>query len=141
MGTIEKLINSRINEFSILMFDIDNFKGINDTYGHIAGDMCIKRLALIAKSSIRDEDSIGRYGGDEFVVVLPSLTISQARLVAERFRKKVDETESPHFSVSIGIASYPQDASNVKELIAAADEGLYKSKRKGRNTVSHRDLF
>jgi len=139
---IEFLITSKSDrEFSILMFDIDHFKTVNDTLGHIAGDKCIKKLALIATNCIRDIDHLGRFGGDEFVIILPGVSGSQARVVAERFRKKVDETESPHFTVSIGISAYPKDGANLKELIAVADDGLYVSKQKGRNAVSHKGIF
>ncbi len=145
-AAILELINSQIEakgtkEFSIIMFDIDNFKTINDTLGHIEGDKCIRKLAAITKNSIREIDVLGRYGGDEFIIFLPGASIPQARLIAERFRKKVAETEAPHFTVSIGLANYPNDARTEKELIAVADEGLYQSKRKGRNTISHRNLF
>ena len=125
-------------EFSILMFDIDNFKVINDTMGHIEGDKCIRRLALIAGNSIREIDFLGRYGGDEFIIVLPETSASQAVFIAEGFRMKVAGTESPHFTVSIGVAHFPNDALSVKGLIAAADEEMYNSKNKGRNAVSYK---
>lgn len=123
-------------DFSILMFDIDDFKEINDKLGHSTGDMCLKKLALAAKSSIRPIDMLGRYGGDEFIILLPSLDSSQAMYVAERFRKKVEESENPHYTVSIGIASFPEDGSSVKELVDFADQGLYKSKSLGKNMAS-----
>ncbi|MFZ5967291.1 MAG: GGDEF domain-containing protein [Bacillota bacterium] len=141
LDVMEKLISSKQEEFSILMFDIDDFKKINDTYGHIKGDMCIKSLAQIAKASIRKVDSLGRYGGDEFVIVLPDLSIAEAKMVAERFRKNVEESSEPRFTVSIGLAAYPRDGRTVKELIEAADKGLYKSKHKGKNAVSHHRMF
>lgn len=138
---IEKLILSKTREFSILMFDIDDFKTINDTMGHIEGDKCIRKLALIARSSLREIDMLGRYGGDEFLIVLPSINSTQSRLIAERLRKKVDETVFPHFTISIGIASFPQDGATAKDLIGFADEGLYLSKEKGKNAISHKNLF
>lgn len=125
------------NEFSILMFDIDNFKFINDTMGHITGDKCIKMLSAAAKSNLRDFDIIGRYGGDEFIIALPGTNTMQAIQIAERLRKKIETTDAPHYTISIGIATYPYDGITVKELIKVADEGLYKSKSKGRNAVSH----
>lgn len=139
LDSIESLIMSKPgSEFSILMFDIDEFKKINDTLGHVEGDKCIKRLSVIAKNNIRDIDLFGRYGGDEFIIVLPETPTQQALQIAERFRKRVDATEGPHFSVSIGVATYPKDGTEVKHLIQAADEGLYNSKSKGRNAVSYR---
>lgn len=140
LDAIENLIAARQkSEFSILMFDIDNFKQINDTLGHVAGDKCIKALAVTAKSNLREFDLIGRYGGDEFVIVLPGTTMHQALQIAERFRHRIELTEAPHYTISIGIASYPKDGTTVKTLVEAADEGLYKSKAKGKNTVTYKD--
>jgi diguanylate cyclase (GGDEF)-like protein len=142
LNIIENLINSKKEMvFSLLMFDIDFFKNINDTYGHVTGDICLKTLANIARANIRSMDCIGRYGGDEFIIVLPSLSASEARFVAERFRKRVFEGSDPQFSISLGIASYPDDGSTVKDLISCADKGLYRSKGKGKNAVSHASLF
>ncbi|MDP4094908.1 MAG: GGDEF domain-containing protein [Bacillota bacterium] len=139
LDVIDKHIETKPDSsFSILMFDIDNFKIINDSMGHITGDKCIKRLVLIAKSCIRDIDSLGRYGGDEFVIVLPNATSLQSSIIAERFRKKVAETANPHFTISVGIASYPADGTDVKGMIQAADECLYMSKAKGRNAISYK---
>lgn len=137
---IKNLIVSKSEKvFSILMFDIDNFKMVNDTLGHVVGDKCIKKLAITAQSCIRNIDSLGRYGGDEFLIVLPGVDAHHAKMVAEKFRKKVDESEAPHFTVSIGVASYPSDSVTVNGLISIADGGLYVSKSKGRNRVSHKN--
>ncbi len=127
--------------FSILMFDIDNFKNINDSLGHMAGDKCIRLLSASVRNNLRDFDIIGRFGGDEFLVILPDIGAGQAITIAERFRKHIEASDSPHYTISIGIASYPSDGSNVKALIETADAGLYKSKQKGRNAVSHRDFY
>jgi diguanylate cyclase (GGDEF)-like protein len=141
MDSIDNMINAKPGtEFSIIMFDIDNFKTINDTYGHVIGDKCIKMLAATARNNIRDIDLIGRYGGDEFVIVLPGTAAEPAVTIAERFRQRIAASDSPHYTVSIGIASYPADGQDVKSLIEAADEGLYRSKRKGRNAVSHKNF-
>jgi len=140
LDAIENLIASRQkSEFSILMFDIDNFKQVNDTFGHVAGDRCIKSISMMAKSNLREFDLIGRYGGDEFIIVLPGANMHQALQIAERFRHTIELTKTPHYTISIGIASYPKDGATVKALIEAADEGLYKSKTKGKNAVSCRD--
>ncbi len=137
LNIIERLVsNKRVEVFSILMFDIDNFKTINDSYGHITGDLCLKTLGNIASGNIREVDHLGRYGGDEFIIVLPNLPGNEARFVAERFRKKVSETDNPKFTVSIGIATYPDNGETVKDLISAADRGLYNAKKKGKNSVS-----
>jgi len=142
LDSIEALI-SRCpkSKFSILLFDIDDFKAINDTHGHIVGDKCIKLLSALSRNNIRDFDMIGRYGGDEFVVVLPNVETNRAVMIAERFRKRVDASDSPHFTISIGIATYPDDGTDVKMLIETADEGMYKSKGKGRNAVSHKTFY
>jgi len=141
LNIIEKQINNKKREvFSILMFDIDNFKIINDSLGHVTGDMCLKTLANIASGNIREVDYLGRYGGDEFLIVLPALAENEAKYVAERFKNKVNEASNPKFTVSIGIATYPYDGRTVKDLISAADRGLYKSKSKGKNCISHASL-
>lgn len=138
LNIIERLINNKkIDSFSIVMFDIDNFKVINDSLGHVTGDLCLKTLANIASGNIREVDYLGRYGGDEFIIVLPTLGFSEAKFVAERFKQKVNETSNPRFTVSIGISTYPNDGQTVNELISVADKGLYKSKNKGKNSISH----
>lgn len=137
LNTIDERIDTPGNEgFAVLMFDIDKFKVLNDTQGHLAGDIILKKVATIARSSIRSLDVLGRYGGDEFIVVLPGIVASEAMFIAERFRKKVKEADL-NISVSIGVASYPEDAKTVEELIEIADAGLYHSKKLGRNTVTH----
>lgn len=136
MNLMGELVHDPSKEpFTILLFDIDNFKTINDTKGHIAGDMILKKVCNIAKANIRGFDILGRYGGDEFLIILPGTKISDALFIAERFRKKVD-TES-EITVSIGAAAFPDDGDTIKKLIEAADAGLYKSKSRGKNTVSH----
>lgn len=126
------------SEFSVLIIDIDDFKNINDTLGHVVGDKCIRSLSLAAKSHLRKVDVLGRYGGDEFLVILPGVRADQALTVADRFRKSIEATQSPHFTISAGISAYPGDGVTVKELIEAADEGLYISKSRGKNTVTRK---
>lgn len=139
---IIKIINALSEDrqqrpFTVLMFDIDNFKTINDTRGHLTGDMIIRQVAAIARGCVRDRDSVGRYGGDEFIIVLPTANLTDAHTIAERLRKRIAENELINCTVSIGLASFPVDGTNAQELIKAADEGLYISKQKGRNAVSH----
>lgn len=131
------LTDKKVKTFSILMFDIDKFKTVNDTMGHIVGDKCLKTLAQIARESIRDHDRLYRYGGDEFLIILPEADLKTAVVVADRFRRNIEKTTDPHFTVSIGIANYPVDANTQKALVHHADEGLYVSKEKGRNRVSY----
>jgi len=135
---IEELtLDRRVDNFTIIMFDLDNFKNLNDTLGHVQGDLCLKTLSSIARDCIRDTDSLGRYGGDEFLIVLPKSSLSTAVTIAERFRDKIDMNTNPHFTVSCGLASYPEDGNTLKDLLDIADKGLYRSKEKGRNAVSY----
>lgn len=124
-------------KFSVLMFDIDKFKTINDTYGHIIGDKCLKQLALTARSSIRQTDITGRYGGDEFIIILPQSGPDDALKIGEKFRKAVEKSKNPHFTVSIGVATYPWDGEDMTALIESADKGLYASKNQGRNKITY----
>ncbi len=132
--------NKDIDMFSIIMFDIDEFKRINDNFGHVAGDKCIKQLANIAKDVFRNNDMVGRYGGDEFIVLLCKSDLKNTVAIAERFRKKVEITTEPKFSISLGVASYPSDGNNAEDIIKHADEGLYLAKKRGRNCVGYLNL-
>jgi len=141
-SAVEKNIESRIEnspnvQFSILMFDIDKFKGINDTLGHQIGDKCIKTLASFAQASFRQGDILGRYGGDEFIIVLPGTNPSQAYMIADRFRQTIHNKTNPQYTISIGIATYPDNADSLASLIEAADKALYISKQNGRNQVTN----
>lgn len=127
----------RVPTFSVIMFDIDHFKTLNDTLGHAQGDICLKSLSTIAFECIRDTDYLGRFGGDEFMIVLPHADLKRAQLIAERFRHMVDKDTSPHFTLSIGLANFPHDGDNLKTLLDISDKGLYVSKEKGRNSVSY----
>lgn len=137
---LEHMVAKKQAPFTILMFDIDHFKRINDTYGHVVGDQCIKALAQSAKDHLRKVDCLGRYGGDEFIIILPGIPAEGAKLVAERLREQVSMACNPRITVSIGIASYAADGTTVTELISKADQGLYRSKRRGRNAVSHGEI-
>jgi len=135
---IEELtLDRRVEHFSLIMFDLDNFKKLNDTLGHVQGDLCLKTLASIARECIRESDSLGRYGGDEFLIVLPKSSLSTALTISERFRDNIDKKTQPHFTVSIGLSTYPEDGKTLKDLLDVADKGLYLSKEKGRNAVSY----
>jgi len=122
-------------KFSVLMFDIDNFKSINDNLGHIVGDKCLRNLAIVASNSIRKTDIIGRYGGDEFVIILPQTGVSDAFKIGTSLLKRVQKTKDPAITISIGIAGYPWDGETMEELIETADKGLYASKNKGKNSI------
>lgn len=126
--------------FSIIIFDIDDFKKYNDTYGHLAGDQLLEELARLMIEKCRSTDIIARYGGEEFVIILPETEYDGAVLVAERLRKsvkkhsfKINKKEKKgKVTISLGIATYPEDATDVKDLINAADINLYGEKRIGK---------
>jgi diguanylate cyclase (GGDEF)-like protein len=128
---------------SILMIDIDNFKPYNDNLGHQAGDRALHELSMILREASRKGDCTCRYGGEEFAIILPRTDKKAAFSLAERIRKIVEEYRFKHeevipskrFTISIGIATYPEDASDKDELIAKADSALYEAKRGGRNRV------
>jgi len=127
---------------SFVMADIDNFKKLNDTYGHQKGDEVLKKIAKLMMESIRGIDIAARYGGEEFVLILPQIDIEGAKMMAERLRKKVEIFFSNHnpgplrVTISQGIASVPHPAIKTRsDLIQAADQALYEAKRKGKNRV------
>lgn len=137
LKSLESLIERSPNGVvSLMLFDIDKFKGINDTMGHQIGDKCIKAVATLAQGAFRKEDLLGRYGGDEFIVVLPGAVSVKAYVIADRFRQLVQSKSNPTFTISVGVATYPQDGKSIPALIEAADKALYESKQKGRNRVT-----
>lgn len=129
------------NPVSLLMIDIDYFKHVNDGHGHVAGDSVLREITAVLRSQARGTDSIYRYGGEEFAVLLPQTAPADAVAVAERMREAV----AAHLflaaggrvplTVSVGIAAYPDHARDAGELVAAADRHLYEAKRAGRNRV------
>ena len=127
---------SRCGEpLSVLGIDLDNFKAVNDLLGHEAGDTALRNVADILRRELRDYDVIVRNGGDEFVVVLPGTPVSEAQLTADRIRLAVaryagqDLHQVPGFGASVGVTSYPDEASDAKSLLARADASMYRDKR------------
>jgi len=126
---------------SVMMIDADNLKEVNDKYGHKAGDKLIVSMANAIEDCLRTSDIICRYGGDEFVALLPRLPSSRAEETGERLRNAVENTsfdvdgQAISSTVSIGIASYPDEVGNVFDLLEKADDALYECKRAGRNNV------
>jgi diguanylate cyclase (GGDEF)-like protein len=129
------------HQFSVAMIDADHFKEYNDTLGHQAGDALLKRIGGILEGSLRGMDYASRYGGDEFIILLPEVTVEKAVEVAERIREQVNagapsgETDRAAVTVSIGVASFPEHGTTPEAIIAGADGALYHAKRNGRNRV------
>jgi diguanylate cyclase (GGDEF)-like protein len=128
------------NPLSLIFADIDNFKSINDAYGHLAGDRVIRTIAGSLKSELRDSDLVARYGGEEFAIILPETEKAGAWEVAERLRIKIDsfriihEDNFIHPTMSFGVASLQPGANDsIDELIQMADKALYKAKKQGKN--------
>jgi len=128
-------------ELSFLMVDVDHFKKINDTYGHLVGDAVLKEIANILNENLREMDFVGRYGGEEFSTLLLETDKAGAIMVAERLSSKISRQrikvfdESLNLSVSVGVASFPQNALYSDVLVEIADKALYKAKVSGRNKV------
>jgi diguanylate cyclase (GGDEF)-like protein len=124
---------------SLIMLDFDNFKTVNDKAGHGAGDTALRMLADHLRAELRAVDTAARFGGDEFVVILPQAGTEGALLVAERLRKRIEQMDVPgvgRVTVSFGIATFPDHAASRDTLVVAADRALYYSKEAGRNRVS-----
>jgi diguanylate cyclase (GGDEF)-like protein len=125
--------------FSIMLIDLDYFKKINDTYGHLVGDEILKNIAKILKDILRNVDHIGRFGGEEFIVILPSTNLKNAVITAEKIRGAIAnfvhniEEQIIQTTVSIGIASYNPLDDDVNQIITRADQALYQAKSSGRN--------
>jgi len=128
---------------SLLMIDIDDFKLVNDMYGHMTGDQTLKAFSRILTNMIRPSDIPSRYGGDEFLLILPETAADHAGLVAERVRQKIalhvfssDQKEGKfQITVSVGICTFPDFGYNAESLISFADTALYKAKKKGKNRI------
>jgi diguanylate cyclase (GGDEF)-like protein len=122
---------------SIIMFDLDKFKSLNDTYGHIFGDTVLKKVSKVISESIRPTDVLGRYGGEEFILVLPNTKLSDAIRLANRLRKLVERLEWEYgnaVTVSLGVIQL-FEGENIDIGLERADNLLYKAKKNGRNRV------
>jgi diguanylate cyclase (GGDEF)-like protein len=128
---------------SLIMLDIDWFKRCNDTYGHLFGNMVLKDLARRTRDSVREVDVVCRYGGEEFAVILPQTRKADAQMIGERIRRSVESADfvsefkdaRVKITVSLGIASFPENGRTVKELIERVDQALYLAKGRGKNLV------
>lgn len=149
-GHFQKLLHESVEEaalhkkaLSLLVFDVDDFKSYNDTYGHPAGDKALEQISALAKTVMRRMDNLARYGGEEFVALLPGTTKQEALKLAERLRDTI-EKKTTHFrdlclprkvTISIGVATFPEDAQDKEKLMFCADGALYEAKRWGKNKV------
>ncbi len=128
-------------KFSLIMFDIDHFKAVNDNYGHQCGDFILKSVCSRVNSIIRNVDIFARYGGEEFCCMLPETPLDGAVLVAERFRAAIEKQDNKYddlnvkVTISLGVSHIKEDVSSPEMLLKKADDALYKAKNEGRNRV------
>ena len=145
-GVLEREVNRAVRyqtPLSLLMFDLDDFKKFNDRFGHLAGDLALKRFSRILIDELRDVDIVSRIGGEEFVALLPQTDSTGARIAAERVRKGAEQTLGPLYrrkklpavTVSAGVASVDPKTRTPNTLMFSADMALYHSKATGKNTV------
>lgn len=136
--------HSRYNRpLNLLMIDIDNFKQVNDSYGHLTGDHVLKQVSSLLKKNVRACDLLARYGGEEFAVILPETTENEAFMVGQRIVlainehqfKTIEEEPIDKLSVTVGLASFPQDAHESQQLMKKADQALYQGKVLGKNRI------
>ncbi|MEN8152846.1 MAG: diguanylate cyclase [Acidobacteriota bacterium] len=130
-------------ELSLMMADIDDFKNVNDSYGHQSGDRVLKDISAIFRKSVRGCDFLARYGGEEFAVILPETDSKAALKVGERILKEIsgfqfksrDEKYIGKLTVTVGLSTFPVDGKSVDKLLETADKALYKGKESGKNTI------
>jgi diguanylate cyclase (GGDEF)-like protein len=142
--TLEREIGRALRyrrELSLIMFDVDRFKSVNDTHGHLAGDYVLKHLASVIRARIRREDVLARYGGEEFGIVLPEIDHYNAMQFAEKVRRLIEQADFRFedvvipVTVSVGVASLKGEVEDVLEFVKAADDNLFAAKEAGRNRV------
>jgi diguanylate cyclase (GGDEF)-like protein len=144
--------NQENRPFCVLMIDVDHFKAVNDTFGHLTGSKTLEEIGSCITGILRSGDVAARFGGEEFAAFLLDAEISQGLIAAERIRSEIENqafsvirqgkpSETHHITVSVGLASFPVDSSDPIELVEMADSALYRAKREGRNRVcAYRDL-
>ena len=141
-GLNHKLTFLKDTVISLLIFDIDNFKAVNDTYGHNAGDEVLKKISSVTRTLIRNVDLFARYGGDEFIILMPGVEISQAKYVAERIRSNIEKlpvfigSRSVEITASFGLTgTYMDGIRKMDDLMEVADSALYQAKNQGKNQI------
>jgi diguanylate cyclase (GGDEF)-like protein len=126
--------------FSVILFDLDDFKSVNDTYGHLAGDHALRVVSRICMENIRQVDVFARYGGEEFALLLPRTDRERAHEIAERLREMIAaapitfEQHQIHVTISLGIESFDESIPNLDAMMMRADEAMYEAKRRGKNS-------
>jgi diguanylate cyclase (GGDEF)-like protein len=135
-------VTRSLHPLAIIMIDIDHFKSFNDQYGHTAGDLLLGQLGRFLQNNIRREDVACRYGGEEFLLIMPDATLEQAQLRAEYLRQEVKQLQVHDIdksytgiTLSIGVAAYPQHGRNIDSVLRVADAALYRAKQQGRDRV------
>lgn len=147
LSQLTKLAKRDNGFFSVLLIDIDYFKKINDQYGHTIGDKVLKEFANTCKKSLRENNCLCRYGGEEFLAVLPECDLDNAKMVGDRLQQVIKNISIPykkeviHVTASIGVASYNKKDDSINSLINRADQALYIAKRNGRNLVITENEF
>ena len=137
-----RLAKSKNSPLSLMFIDLDKFKNVNDTYGHDAGDLILKEVCNLIKSMVRQADTFGRYGGEEFCLIVPNLGLLQTVHLAEFMRQSVQDLVIEYqgqripITASLGVATLTPNMNSAAELLKCADELVYRSKREGRNRVS-----
>ena len=133
---LEKSFRSK-NNLSLLMIDIDDFKQVNDNYGHLEGDIALKTIGELINENVRKMDTAARYGGEELAIIVPESKPKEAVLLAQRIRKKISEIKFSGFSVtvSIGVCHSSLDIKSTNDIIDRADKALYEAKQSGKNRV------
>jgi len=120
---------------------VDGFKRVNDTFGHLVGSRALAEIGQVLRKILRETDVVGRYGGDEFVVVLPETPLNGAMVIAERVRKKIEDYEfvaqdlSIHLTISLGVANCPKHTLTAEGLIKKADAAMYRAKELNKNSI------
>ncbi|WP_161974443.1 GGDEF domain-containing protein [Piscinibacter terrae] len=151
---IDEVLNAEVmrsrrlkDRFSVLMIDVDHFKDINDRHGHAAGDRALQHLGTVFTTHMREIDRVGRYGGEEFVVVLPGASIAEARQMADRLRERVEasplrwQERAVPLTISVGLSHWQGDEDQLATMMARADAALYRAKQGGRNRVMTSELM
>jgi len=137
------LIAKRTSQlFSLIIIDIDDFKNVNDTYGHSVGDRVINDLADIFRNTVRNSDISVRFGGEEFVIILPNTHLKEAEIIAKKLKDIVENNtiilkdgSRIKFTISLGVSQIQQDDESVETVLHKADEALYQAKNSGKNTI------